>query len=71
MLVRCPRPPPPPCGGPCQECAAPEEVTDAVLRLDPSKLKPFPKGDASGIAAAIGALTGLAGGGRQAGAHAR
>lgn len=58
-----------------QECAAPDEVTQAVLRLNPAKLKPFPKGDASGIVAAIDALTGKAagggGGGSRAAARAR
>ena len=43
-----------------QECAAPDDVAAAVLRLEPSNLKPYAKGDASGIAAAIDALTGRA-----------
>lgn len=43
---------------PLQECAAPEELVAAVERLDPAALAPFEKGDASGIAAAIDALTG-------------
>lgn len=43
---------------PHQECATPDELTGAVLRLDAAKLKPYARGDASGIVAAIDALTG-------------
>jgi UDP-N-acetylglucosamine transferase subunit ALG13 len=49
-----------------QECAAPDGVADAVLRLDPAALKPFAKGDASGIVAAVDALTGRGSGGAAA-----
>ncbi|GBF94213.1 UDP-N-acetylglucosamine transferase subunit [Raphidocelis subcapitata] len=40
------------------ECAAPDELTAAVLQLDTAKLKPYTRGDASGIVAAIDTLTG-------------
>jgi hypothetical protein len=46
---------------PTQACAAPGDLVNAVLQLEPAELKPYARGDASGIAAAIDALTGRAG----------
>ncbi|KAI8470239.1 MAG: glycosyl transferase [Monoraphidium minutum] len=39
-------------------CAAPDELAGAVLSLDPASLKPYERGDALGITAAIDTLTG-------------